>query len=96
MKNSNEQTLKEVIRELLEAYRLNEGLQESKLIHSWDEVAGGFVAKNTEKIYIRNKTLFTRLRSPALKNEISYEKSRLIDALNKAVGSEVITDITLL
>ena len=96
MKNSNEQTLKEVIRELLEAYRLKEGLQESKLIHSWDEVAGTFVAKNTDKLYIRNKTLYIHLRSPALKNELSYEKSRLIDALNKAVGSEVITDITLL
>jgi hypothetical protein len=96
MKNSNEQTLKEVIKELLEAYRLQDGLQESKLIHAWDAVAGAFVAKNTEKIYIRNKTLYIHLRSPALKNELSYEKSKLIDSLNKAVGSAVIRDIVML
>ena len=96
MKKSNEQTLKEVIQELLNAYKLNDGIDESRIVNLWEKIAGGFISKHTEKIYIRNKTLFIRLSSPALKNELSFAKSKLIDSLNKSVHKEVITDIVFL
>ena len=96
MKKGNEQTLKEVIKELLDAYKLDEGLMESRLINSWDKIAGDFVSKNTEKIFIHKKTLYIRLNSPALKNELSFAKSNLIQSLNKAAGQEVIREIVFL
>lgn len=96
MKKSNEQTLKEAIHELLEAYRLKDGLQESRLVHSWDKVAGKYVAGNTESLYIRKRTLYVRLASPALKNELSYARSKLVESLNKSVGGEVIDEIVFL
>jgi predicted nucleic acid-binding Zn ribbon protein len=96
MKNSNEQTLKEAILALLEEYRLKDGLQESRLISSWDNVAGKFIASNTESIYIRKKNLYIRLNSAALKHELRFAKSDLINSLNKSVGQEVITDIIFL
>ena len=96
IKHSNEQTLKEVIKALLDAYKRSDGLQESKLIQSWDKTVGHFVAKNTEKVYIRNKVLFVKLNPPALKHELSFAKSNLVSSLNKAVGTEVITDIVFL
>lgn len=96
MRSSNEQTLKEAIQSLLETYRLNRGMQETKLINSWDKVAGSFVAKNTESLHIRNKTLFIKINSPALKNELSFAKSKLIHTLNKGVNQEIISDIVFL
>ena len=96
MKNSNEQTIREVIQELLDAYKLSDGLQESRIIRSWDSIAGQYVAKNTESLYIRNKTLFVKLNSPALKNELSFARSKLIETLNKGVGKEVIKEIVFL
>jgi len=96
MKNSNEQTLKEVIQALLDAYKLKDGMLESRILHSWDKIAGKFVAKHTETSYIRNKTLYIKLSSPALKNELSYAKSQLIEALNKTVDKEVISDIVFM
>jgi len=96
MKNSNEQTLKEVIQALIDTYRLKDGLQESKLLQSWDKIAGPFIAKNTESLFIRKKTLYVRIGSPALKNELSFAKSKLIDALNKEVKQEVINEIVCL
>jgi len=96
MKNSNEQTLKEVIQSLLDVYKLRNGLDETKLLNSWDKIAGPFIAKNTESLYIRNKTLFVKIGSPALKNELSYARSKLIEALNKKAGQEVIEEIVFL
>ena len=96
MKSSNEQTLKQAIQELLDAYKLNDGIRESRVIHSWERIAGPYVAKNTESLFIRNKTLYVKLNSPALKNELSFARSKLIESLNKEVNAIVIHEIVFL
>lgn len=89
----NEQTLGEAIKEMLRALRLDDKLNESKLIHSWEEIVGKMIANHTRDIYIKNKKLIVKLDSPALKNELSYSKTKMLKTLNDAAGEEVITDI---
>jgi hypothetical protein len=96
MKNSNEQTLKEVIKELLEAYKLKEGLQVTNVLQAWDQIAGPYISKYTEKIYIKHKKLYLKLSSPALKQELSYSKTDLVHRLNDLAGEEIVTDIVFL
>ena len=96
MKSSNEQTLKEAILELLKTYKLEDGMNETKLINSWENVAGNMITRHTENLYIKNKKLYIKLDSPALKHELSFAKSKLISSLTKAVRSEVIEDIVFL
>lgn len=96
MKKSNEQTLKEVIKELLDAYKLKEGLQVNNVLQAWDQIAGPYIAKYTEKIYIKHQKLYLKLSSPALKHELSYSKTDLINRLNNLAREEVITDIVFL
>ena len=93
MKKSNEQTIKEAIQELLNAYKLNDGIRSSQVVKNWDKIAGSFISKNTEKLFIKNKVLFVKLNSPALKNELSFSKSKLIEKLNKSVKQEIINEI---
>ncbi len=96
MKNTNEQTLKEVILQLLKTYKLQDGMNETKLINSWEKIAGNMITKHTENLYIRNKKLYIKLDSPALKHELSFAKTKLIKSLNGAVKKEVIEDIIFL
>lgn len=93
MKHSNEQRLKEAIEELLSSYKLHDGLYETKLINSWENVAGKLISKHTENLFIKKDTLYVKLDSPALKNELSFARSKLIKSLNKAVDREVIQNI---
>jgi predicted nucleic acid-binding Zn ribbon protein len=93
MRRSNDQKLSEVIRELLKAYRLDNKLNEVRLIKSWDEVVGKMISKHTKNLYIKRRTLFVTLDSPALKNELSFARTKIIEALNKEVGEEVIEEI---
>ena len=72
MAKNNEQSLKEVIHELLSAYRLDVKLHEVRLINSWESLMGISVAKHTTKIYIIKKALFVELNSAALRHELSY------------------------
>lgn len=96
MARANEQSLKEVINELLAAYRLDGKLHEFRLINSWESLMGISVAKQTTKIYINKQTLFVQISSAALRNELSYAKTKLVGLLNKEAGHEVINDIVFL
>lgn len=96
IKSSNEQTIRQVIQELLDAYRLHDGIKGTKLVHAWDKIAGEFIAGHTEDIYIKKNILYVRINSPALKNELSFAKSKLIESLNNAVEGATLKDIVFL
>ena len=54
------------------------------------------IARDTTHLYIKHKTLYVKLNSPALREELGYAKSKLIKSLNKAAGVEVIEDIAFI
>lgn len=91
--NQNDQSLGDAIREFLQTYHLDEKLNETKLIKSWEKTVGIMIAKHTKGLRIRNKVLFVKLDSPALRNELSYSREKLINALNKEAEASVIEDI---
>ena len=92
-RNRNEQSLGEVIRELLASYRLEGKVNQARVIMAWEEVTGKMISKHTQDLYIKGSKLFVKLDSPALKTELSYSKGKLIELLNKEAGGEVIKDI---
>jgi len=93
MRATNDQTIKEVIMDLLKTYRIENKLHAVRLIDSWEVVTGKLISNHTVNLYVKQKTLFVYLDSAALRNELSYAKKKIIKALNKEVGVEVITDI---
>ena len=44
-------------------------------------------------VSIRNQTLYVHLTSPALRADLSMQRSEYVKRLNDYVGSQVITDI---
>ncbi len=93
MKIPGERPLGEVIREMIGNYRLEGRLNEVKLIHSWENVVGGMIARHTKDLKIKNRRLFVQIDSPALKNELSYIRSEILEKLNHAVGAKVIDEV---
>ncbi|MCD4666017.1 MAG: DUF721 domain-containing protein [Bacteroidales bacterium] len=96
MKTTNEQTLNNVIKDILSTYKLEDGINEARLVSVWDEVVGELISKHTEKIFVKGKKLYVKLDSPALKNELSYARNQLIKNLNKAVNNLIIENIVFL
>ncbi len=93
MKRSNEQSIGEVIKEFLKTYHLNKKIDDTRIIHSWEGVVGKMIARHTKNLSIRNGILFVKLDSPALKHELSFARGKIILALNKEAGTEVVKDI---
>lgn len=96
MSRYNEYTLKQAIEQLLNAYRLSGKINETRLIQSWEKVCGAMINRHTENLYINNNKLYVKVDSAALRNELSYAKSKLVIALNKSVGEDIIEEIVFL
>ncbi|MCD6112148.1 MAG: DUF721 domain-containing protein [Bacteroidales bacterium] len=93
MIKSNENSIKDVIKELLNAYKLNSKLNETKVISSWEKIVGKIISVHTEKIYLKKDILFVKFDSAALRNEMLYSKEKLIKMINKEIKKKVIKDI---
>jgi hypothetical protein len=44
-------------------------------------------------MYVKDRVLFVKVDSAALREELSYQRSKLIKKLNKSAGIEAIDDI---
>ena len=95
MRKSNEKPLKAAIEEFLDSFHLRDKLNEAKVIAAWEKVVGEMIAKNTGQLHIRNKVLFIRVESAALRNELMFARTKIINALNREVGAVVISDIVM-
>ena len=96
MKKSNEILLKDAIEAFLKENNLDTRLNETKLIGAWEEVAGKLIARHTNQMYVKNRVLFVKVDAAALREELMYQKSKLITKLNKAAGIEAIDDMKFL
>jgi len=95
LKHSNDLSLGGAIKEFLKAYRLEDKVNETRIIKSWGKVLGKLVANHSRELYIKNRILYVKIDSAALRNELSYAKGKIVKALNKEVKADVIEDLVL-
>ncbi|MFN3800940.1 DUF721 domain-containing protein [Belliella pelovolcani] len=88
--------LQEAFEELLKAYRLKDKYDERMLIQAWPEMMGKTVASRTTSVYIKEKKLFVKVTSGAIKNEMSMNRSKIIEIIEQKFEKGVITDIVFL
>lgn len=94
-RRSNEMPLKAAIEEFLDRFHLRDKLNQAKVIQAWEKVVGEMVARNTSQLHIRNKVLYVKVNSAALRNELLFARTKIMNALNKEAGATVIDDIVL-
>lgn len=85
--------VKDLILKNLRAQGLETPLLQKRLMDSWSEVVGEFVANYTESMYIRNQTLYVHLTNPAMRADLSMMRREIVNKLNAHVGSQVIADV---
>ncbi|MGD1845789.1 MAG: DUF721 domain-containing protein [Salibacteraceae bacterium] len=94
-RNSNQESLGEVIRKLIDSYGLQNKLSEVQLVKAWEEVVGASIARHTTEIYVKNGTLFLRLDSSVLREELSYGKDRILELVNGFAGRTWVTEVVI-
>ncbi len=94
-RKTNEESLKEVIEQLLDTYKLRDKINQAKLQLSWDEIMGEMISKRTEKLLLKDHTLYIYLNSAPLKEELSYGREKIMNLLNTALEGDFIKEVVI-
>lgn len=85
----------QAIRDLLNAYRLDNRFDETNIIASWERVVGKPIAKRTRKVFLRDKVLYAEFDSAAMKHDFLLHKKDILDLFHREFGEAAITDIVV-
>lgn len=85
----------EAIRDLLNSYKLTTKFDETNLLNSWERLVGKPIARQTRKLYIRNKVLFVEFTSPTMRHDFTLSKKKVIEVLRQEFG-DVISEIVVM
>lgn len=88
-------SLKDAIAQFLAQSRLRQGIQAMRIEDIWEEIMGKTIAKYTEKIQVINNTLFITTSVAPLKNELIYQKEKIIERVNEALGERIIKEVVV-
>ena len=93
MKKENTHELKDLLEQLVKAYRWSEKMDEMKVRDSWEKVVGNMIDRHTSELKLKDKTLFVKLDSSALRNELMMARTKIAESINKELGKKIVDDI---
>lgn len=95
MFRKNVKDLSDVLNVCMRRNGLETPLLQRRLVDAWESVVGSGVAAYTGEKFIKNQTLFVKIKNPALRCDMDMMKSAIVRKLNDKVGSMVISDLRL-
>jgi predicted nucleic acid-binding Zn ribbon protein len=90
-----EYSLSQALQQFLKQSRLKGNIQALQIEGVWEELMGKTIAKYTDNIQIINQTLFITTTVAPLKNELMFQKEKIIQRVNEALGERVIKDVVI-
>ncbi len=91
----SEFSMQDAIKQFLKQSRIKGGIQALQIEDVWEQIMGKAIAKYTDKIQIINQTLFISTTVAPLKNELLYQKDKIIERVNEALGEKVIKEVVI-
>jgi hypothetical protein len=88
-------SLQDAIQEFLKHSRLKSGIQALRIEDIWEEIMGKTIAKYTDKIQVINHTLYITSTVAPLKNELLYQKEKIIERVNEALGEKLVKEVVI-
>lgn len=85
----------EALKQFLKNSKLKSGIQAMQVEDAWEKIMGKTIARYTDKIEIINSTLYISTSVAPLKNELLYQKAKIIERVNEALGENVIKDVVI-
>ncbi len=93
MRWNKAESIGDILRQYLRQEGLETPLNETRMVAAWAEVMGPVVARYTGDVFVKNQTLYVRLKSPALKANLLMNREAIVRKLNGHVGAQVIQNI---
>ena len=85
----------EALKQFLNKSKLKNGVHAAQIESIWADVMGKTIAKHTDKIEIINHTLFITTTVGPLKQELVYQKDKIIERINEIMGQAVVKQVVI-
>jgi hypothetical protein len=89
----SEYSMGDAIKKFLDQSRIKGGVQALQIEDAWEKIMGKTVARYTDKLQIVNDTLFITTQVAPLRQELIFQKEKIIQRVNEALGQRVINKI---
>lgn len=91
----NVSKLGDLLAGILGKLQLAEGIDEGRLRTAWREVAGEFVAGQTEPVSLRKGVLTLRVLQPSMRFHLEQSRAQILARLQQALGRKKVREVRL-
>ena len=81
------------IKESLKKAGLYQGVKSVKILELWPKIVGEKIANKTEANYINNGTLFVEVSNSTWRQELQFQKQKIIKKLNQKLKKKIIREL---
>jgi hypothetical protein len=85
----------DAIKEFLNKSRIKGGIQALQIEDVWEQIMGKTVARYTDKLQIIGDKLIVTTSVAPLKHELKYQKDKIKQRVNEALGQKVINEVII-
>ena len=96
MKEDPIKSFRNAFQGFLKEENLEHTYKQKQVIADWERIMGKTIASRTTKMFFNQKTLFVKLSSAPLKNEMQNSKAQIIDLIEKEIGKGEVEDVRFL
>jgi hypothetical protein len=86
-------SVSEAIQQFLNQSRIKGDIQAMQIEDAWEKIMGKTIAKYTDKLQIFGEKLVITTHVAPLKQELIYQKEKIIQRVNEAFGKKLITEV---
>jgi predicted nucleic acid-binding Zn ribbon protein len=86
-------SLGDVLKKYLAKSRFKHEIQAFQIQDHWEKVMGQTIARYTDRLEIRDGTLFVYTSVAPLKTELVFQKLLIIERVNESIGEKLIRDV---
>tara|TARA_Y100001936_G_C15475783_1_gene360990 strand:- start:102 stop:395 length:294 start_codon:yes stop_codon:yes gene_type:complete len=87
--------ISKVIEEVFSQKQIRIGIDNIKVQDAWIKTMGKNIQKYTFKVIYKKGVLHVKLKSSVLREELTYEKVKVIQLINKELGKEYVKDLVI-
>lgn len=88
-------SLGDAIKQFLRESRIGNGMRAIQIKDAWEQLMGKTIAHYTSNIQIVKKTLYIETNIAPLKNELLYQREKIIERINEYFGEIVVDNVVI-
>ena len=95
MKRTDPQTIRQIIDQVLDRQAGRTEVLEHRASFLWQQVVGQGINRHSTRRYVSNGVLHVYIDSAPLKGELEFQKTRILEAINQALGQQVLSSLAI-